>query len=237
VHFVDTHWHQQHGRLVLQDELDLTQPRLPAKATERAQTPVGLHALVAIAYRRLINNFEKVRDYDLAEDCFVGAMEMKRLDPDHFLFARWLRPHYARWRWLRWLGAHLSAVNLYRWASYYGSSYVRAFEVLLFLLFAFAAAFALAGLQPRQPPAPPLAPPLVGLAGPAVVPYPSAWVAASKAYLAGCLHSLQVATFQRTTFYLPTNPAMAGLLAGLEALLVPAQLAVLLLALRRRFRR
>lgn len=187
VRFEDVYWHRQRGRMVLQDELDVRE----GKSKD--------YELVAIAYRRLVNNFEKVRAYDLAEDCFCGAMEMRRLDPAEPLFRR-------------------AVVTLYRWASYYGSSYQRAFCVLLIFLLLFAAFFVQAGLRPYGAPA--SAPDLCG------------W----KALWAGFVHSLQVATFQRITRYV-TSGDFGQLVAVLENILMPAQLALLLLALRRRFRR
>lgn len=78
VRFEAIRWHKQGSRMMLQDEID---------RVAHSQEATGYEE-VAIAYRRLINNFEKARAYDLAEDCMIGAMEMKRLDPANFLFAK-----------------------------------------------------------------------------------------------------------------------------------------------------
>jgi len=80
--------------------------------------------LAAIAYRRLTSNFEKVRAYDLAEDCYVGAMEMKRLNPSQRPSARFV-------------------MTIYRLASHYGSDYTRALKVQILLFLVFALFFAL----------------------------------------------------------------------------------------------
>jgi hypothetical protein len=113
VQFVDVRWHHHGRRMVIQDELDVTASSKPGGEQEQGQREAR-YELVAIAYRQLISNFEKVRAYDLAEDCSIGAMEMKRRDPAQFLFAQRLGPHYQRWNRLRWLGEQVSVVNLYR---------------------------------------------------------------------------------------------------------------------------
>jgi hypothetical protein len=213
VQFVDVNWHRQGGRMVLQDELDLTDGTIG----EAAGPPCEL---VAIAYRQLVNNFEKERAYDLAEDCKVGAMEMKRLDPKNFLFAKWLESYYKKWRWLRWLGENVSAASLYRWTSRYGTSYTRALLVLVRFLVFFALLFALpwSAIQREKPSLPPQ--PVLG-----VLPRLGA----------GFFHSLETAAFQRDSLY--SVPTRFGRFASiLETILVPAQVALFLLALRRRFR-
>ena len=145
VRFEDVHWHTPGGRLVLQDELDL-EGESPPK-----------HELVADAYRRLVNNFEKARQYELAEQCIVGEMEMRRRDPRHFLLASWAEkekgPRWKFWRPLqrsigqglkqwyakaslgRWLGEHFSFLYFYRALSTYGSNYARALFGLFALVF------------------------------------------------------------------------------------------------------
>jgi len=124
--FEDIHWHRLNGRIVLQDELDVTEPEANKGKNKEEETaePESRYELVAIAYRRLVHNFENVRAYDLAEDCYVGAMEMKRLDPT--------QPWSAR-----------LVSNIYRLASYYGSNYAHALKVLILLLLGFALSFSL----------------------------------------------------------------------------------------------
>jgi hypothetical protein len=178
--FVDVNWHKQAGRMVLQNELDVTAPPGPEEAKER------------------------VRNYDLAEDCFIGAMEMRRLDP--------AAPWFSR-----------AAVTLYRWASSYGSSYVRAVAVLGILLLAFGLLFALPWTD-------------LHVKGPAQTAGPSWVLEAVKVAGRGLFHSLEVATFRPDTAYVTTK--LFGRLLGIfESVVVPSQLALLLLALRRRFRR
>lgn len=75
--FEDVDWHKENGRMVLQDERDRLANAEGAASYEQ----------VAAAYRRFIINFDEAKHYDLSEDCMIGAMEMKRLDPAKFLFA------------------------------------------------------------------------------------------------------------------------------------------------------
>ena len=109
VTFVDVHWYRTDGRMVLQDEADISEPG--------EQHPPHRYEEVATTYRNLVSNFAKARAFDLLEDCQCGVMEMKRLDPDCFLFAEWLRPYYARWWWAAAIGRHVSMAYLYRLAS------------------------------------------------------------------------------------------------------------------------
>jgi hypothetical protein len=77
VHFVDVHWHKHDGRIVLQDELDLSQQENGLKHS---------YEEVSSAYRQLIGSFEASRAYDKIEDCQCGVIEMRRLDPSNFIF-------------------------------------------------------------------------------------------------------------------------------------------------------
>ena len=200
VQFEDIRWHRKAGRMVLQDELDVVRHGSSFYETYRLSQE-DRYESVAIAYRRLVNNFDSSGSYDLAEDCYCGALEMTRLDPS--------RPRFVR-----------GLLSMYRWASFYGSDYQRAFWVLLVLLAAFGIGFALlpVGLSPKS-------------AAPASAP-----LATGQRIVAGIFHSLEVASFERDPLY--TTTGRLGRLASIgETILVPAQLALFLLAVRRRFRR
>jgi len=149
VRFEDVNWHRERGRIFLQDEADLVgTPNSPPTAT---------HELVADAYRGLVNNFEENRQYELAEECVIGEMEMRRRNPNGFLFASWARleqkPRWKFWhpllirigkqfkswydkfRFARLLGEHFSFLYIYRALSTYGSNYSRALRWLLAIVF------------------------------------------------------------------------------------------------------
>jgi len=225
--FEDVNWHRSRNRLILQDELDL--------GTQRDLT----HELVADVYRRMVKNFETNRQYALAEDCFIGEMEMRRLNPRNFPFARYAGSFYKEHRWASWLGKQCSFTNFYRVLSDYGSSYRRALFALLGLLFLFALLLPTFGLR-MSPGSPAQAAP--GTPEPAEISWRSAWanpprISQSWGTLrAGLLASIEIATFQKSPARVPANGS-ARLVAAVETVVIPGQLAIFLLALRRRFRR
>jgi hypothetical protein len=106
--------------MVIQDELAL---RFALETGDdrglAGEEPTLTFDSVASVYRQFITTFEKAKDYDLAEDCFCGAMEMKRLDPERALFLP--HPVLPKGTPRRKLSKHLlgqfSMLNLYRLAS------------------------------------------------------------------------------------------------------------------------
>ena len=211
VRFEAVNWHRRKGRMVLQDEVDIT------------ERPVGAasHEEVAIAYRRLISNFEKARAYDLVEDCTIGEFEMKRKDPDRFIFANQLGSHYKRLAWLRrWVGEPVSVVGIYRLVSLYGTSYRRALVVLGLLLLAFGVLFSVIGIAPVE----------TGVEARCGVEN------AFKCLSDGLFHAVEVATLQRDSVYKPVSRS-GFMVEILEQVFVAGQAALFLFALRRRFRR
>jgi hypothetical protein len=234
VSFTDVHWHLLQGRMVLQDELDII-------TGERNE-----HGLVAVAYRQLVNNFEKVRNYELAEDCFIGAMEMRRLAPRNFLLGRRepFRRLYEKYLWARKVGGWISVVNAYRLLSIYGSSYTRALAVLFGLLLLCALLFPAFGLRMTENSRPQGVQTSTVAFCPqeASISWCRAWVNDERArelwrtFKAGAWAALEVATFQRRPTVEPTT-TWGRRLAIPEMVAIPAQLALFFLALRRRFKR
>jgi uncharacterized protein YjbI with pentapeptide repeats len=225
--FEDVNWDRLRGRLILQDERDLG-------------TRVGrTHEVVADVYRRMVKNFERNRQYTLAEDCFVGEMEMRRLNPRNFLFARFTGSFYDKHRWARWLGEQCSFTNLYRALSDYGSSYRRALVALLGLLFLFALLLPTCGL--RLPPGSPAqtapgTPEAAEISWGSALAHPPRMRQCLGTLGAGLLASIEIATFQKSPARGPAN-GWTRLVAAFETVVIPGQLAIFLLALRRRFRR
>jgi hypothetical protein len=222
VHFVGVNWFRDGMRSpLLQDELD-------ARRSRRG------YELVADAYRRLVISYERNRAYEIAEGCYYGAMEMVRLDPSRMLLAPILRSRYQHWmesfsrrqrrvltqllKALRRLGEHLSSAAFYRAASQYGCNYRRAGVVMCGWIVAFALFFAFSGRLSDTPP-PPGTP-------------NRAWIA----LLQGSIHAMQVATFARDTHY-KAQPVLGVAVETTERVVIPAQAALILFALRRQFRR
>ena len=212
VQFDAVRWHRYDGRMVLQDELDITGQMEGAPSYEEA----------AIAYRRLIINFEKARAYDLVEECTIGEFEMKRRDPSRFLFVGLLAPLYKRFPLLRrWIGEQVSVVGIYRLASVYGTSYYRALSVLGFLLIGFGVLFStVVDIKPVNVNA-------ISICGQS---------SAREALCAGLTHAVEVAALQKDLLYVPASSS-GRMTEVLEQVLVAGQVALLLFALRRRFRR
>jgi hypothetical protein len=236
--FEDVRWQKKDDRLFLQDEEDL----------QGEWTPT--HKLVAQSYRRLVLNFEKHRQYELAEDCVVGEMEMRRRDPERFLFAgKGTEEKIYSTRFRRWLGEHLSLTWLYRCLSLYGSSYRRAGVWLIALvLLIFPAFYGACGLALRgagkagaeQQPKTALEPhlPVVSWAEAGRVGRANGSLLTESCFVYWnvLLFSLETATFQRDHQYEPQGPGGRLVVMG-QTIAVPGQLTLFLLALRRRFRR
>lgn len=212
VQFEAVQWHRSDGRMVLQDELNVLEKMEDAASYEE----------VAIAYRRLIVNFEKARAYDLAEDCTIGEFEMKRRDPSRSLFASSSGSIYERFPFLRrWIGEQLSVVGIYRLASVYGTSYRRALIALGFLLVGFGLLFSAAiDIRPMN----------TGAISTCTQS------STGGALCAGLIHAVEVATLQKDLLYKPVSAA-GRMTEILEQVFISGQVALLLFALSRRFRR
>jgi len=249
VRFEDVNWNRKNGRIYIQDEADLLEsPQQIVRDTPEhgGLPPVLTHELVADAYRRLVNNFEKNRQYEWAERCFLSEMEMRRCNPRHFLFAnRGLAQRlYANVGWARWLGENVSLTSFYRLLSSYGSSYGRALGVLtgLILLFAFLLpAFGLrmpadSRIQALCPYVDPHSPDAAMISWRCAFEHPRRGRQLIHTFNAGIWDALEVAAFQKSRTVEPAN-AGARRLEVIESVAVPGQLALLLLAIRRRFRR
>lgn len=212
VRFEAVHWSQYKGRMVLQDELDILQQARDAPSNEE----------VAIVYRQLISIFEKARTYDLVEDCTIGEFEMKRTNIDRFLFAEWLKPIYKRFTFVRAIGEWVSVAGIYRLLSLYGTSYQRAMGVLLLLFLIFGLCFStIVHIRP--------APKLNGVAT-------CTQASTLQGLCRGLLHAAEVGTLQRTWNY-EADSAGGRIVEIFQQVLVAGQVALLLFALRRRFRR
>jgi uncharacterized protein YjbI with pentapeptide repeats len=187
------------------------------------------YGLIAQLYQRLKKNYDDRLDYWAADDFHYGEMEMQRLAVPTLGPLLGLRQFYHR---------HLSLAAWYRRGSSYGNSYVRPAGWLLFVLVLFAALFPLTGLQ--RVAANPAA------AVPAPLTYRSVWPARSPLHdkvwaemkLLGRseLASVDTASFQKSSEYVPTYP-WGRVLAIAEMLLTATLLALFLLAIRRQFRR
>jgi uncharacterized protein YjbI with pentapeptide repeats len=249
IRFEDVNWNRKNGRMYLEDEADLySSTGRDGKRPSKVNQEAGLltHELVADAYRRLVNNFEKSRQYVLAEECFLGEMEMRRRNPRHFFLARfdWGRNFYVNYGWARKLGENVSLPSFYRSLSNYGSSYVRAFSVLVAFLLLFAILLPVFGLRmPADSKTQASCPTAIlgsseatAISWQCAVAHPHWARELAHTFDAGFWDAFEVAFFQKNR---TIEPATIGArrVEILESIALPGQFALLLLAIRRRFRR
>jgi len=176
---------------------------------------------VAENYRQLVLRYEKRRDFEKAEDFHIGEMEVRRLTSS--VGAPKL------------VGALRDAVNpylLYRILSNYGSSYWQAAFVLLFFAIVASSGFMLLGLRPTES--------HVGLRpvryvlAPCFCLPPVSELAADFGHSA--THVLSMLTFQREKAFEPAT-VQAQAWQALSSIFLTGQGALVLLAIRRRFKR
>lgn len=216
--FARIEWAHLGQRACLVDELELRK-QLPDnwKVLRNSDTAARCDGITE-NYRQLVLNHEAKRSYEIAENFHIGEMEMARLAAT------------ASSR----LGVTLGRFNsfwIYRILSVYGTSYHRAVGVLCGLLLLFSVLFLFNGLQVKK--------------SGHIVNYdicwclPASkdeWLALAKDSLASIGMTLSIATLQKER---PVEPegTTGSLLASALLLTASAQAALLLFALRRRFRR
>jgi len=180
---------------------------------------------IAENYRQLVLNYERKRGFNAAEDFHVGEMEMRRI---------------ADWVWVessvvRYLRKWLNAYNLYKVSNNYGTSYNRGLAVLLFLILTFSTLFFVSGFKTFDKPNEPSR----------VIEYDllvdqghqrvslQQWL---NDYESAMSLSLSIMTFQKDRFYEPLE-GWSRLWLYLAVIILTSQEAMVLLSIRRRFRR
>jgi len=177
---------------------------------------------IAENYRQLVLAYERKRDFEIAEDFHIGEMEMRRKK----IAANFKDPRVRKMR--EWINAY----SFYRRLSNYGTSYVQAIVVLVLFLCMFSVAFLYSGFRSTENP-------------PRTIEYnvlpdeshhhvsTREWVGD---YFSAMSLSASIATFQRDRFYEPL-PGISRFWLFVSAVGLTGQVAMILLALRRRFRR
>jgi uncharacterized protein YjbI with pentapeptide repeats len=187
------------------------------------------YGLIAQLYQQLKKNYDEHLDYWAADHFHYGEMEMQRLVVPTSGPLLGLRAFYRH---------HLSLIAWYRRGSNYGNSYLRPAMWLCGILLLFTLLFPVAGLRrtsvnPAVPPSEAITYRTVWGSGGAV--HDKVWgelKLVGKSFLA----TIDTATFQRTSEYLPAYP-YGRALAIVETLLTSTVFALFLLAIRRKFRR
>ncbi|MDX6529158.1 MAG: hypothetical protein QOH41_1448 [Blastocatellia bacterium] len=177
---------------------------------------------IAENYRQLVLAYERKRDFEIAEDFHIGEMEMRRKK----MAADIKDPRVRKIR--EWINSY----SLYRRLSNYGTSYVQALLVLVLFLCVFSIAFLYSGFRTTENPQ-------------RIIEYN---VLADSShhhvstrewagdYLSAMSLCASIATFQRERFYEPV-PGISRFWLFASAVGLTGQVAMILLALRRRFRR
>jgi hypothetical protein len=174
-------------------------------------------------YRQLVLNYERARDFDAAEDFHIGEMEMRSIIAER-------RLRYAP---LRRLWRHLGPYRLYDAFSGYGASLGKAFcWLLVWSLLIFPSLFMVSGFQRIDP--------IAGKSARLIQYSPTPDLRNVRQwfwdYCQAISFSLSAATFQRVRLYEPAGPwCYFFMIAG--SVIFTSQAALLLLALRRRFKR
>lgn len=179
---------------------------------------------IAENYRQLVLNYERSRDYEVAEDFHFGEMEMRR----ERYWAGPGRPQYFEW----------AAYSLYRVSSLYGTSYWRALSGLFLLVTAFSWIFLASGFRLSKDSGEEVRP-LIKYAACLTQCGGLSWES-FKHWLrdsaAALQFTLSIVTFQKDRFYEPVG-SLSRFSLSMAVFLITSQLALLILAIRRRFKR
>ena len=186
----------------------------------------GIRHAIAENYRQLVRSYEARRDFDLAEDFHIGEMEMRRIGAG---------PQLPRslGRVEPWLNAYA----LYRFLSVYGTSYWRALGILICMVLFVSTVFLFTGLAATGPPTIGSSPLLIKYHFPAVTGEPRVgMLEVVRDFGQAFVNTLSVLTFQRERSYRAAS-AYSQAFEAIASIFLTGQTAMLLLAIRRRFKR
>lgn len=166
-------------------------------------------------YHQLVKIYESKREFETAEDFHVGEMEMRR----KYIWATASPRWHGLWRWIR---LRANSYWVYKWLSNYGTNYWWAFFMLLCMLGAFSGIFLLSGFT---------------VVDERTVNYNFGWGAPSWADIKEAMrYTLSILPFQRSMRYEPYG-ILTEIWKVAAVLVFSSQFALLLLAVRRRFKR
>jgi uncharacterized protein YjbI with pentapeptide repeats len=180
---------------------------------------------IAENYSQLVLNYERKRDFETAEDFHVGEMEMRRKK-------KGLKSPHG---WKRKLRETLNSYSVYRALNNYGTSYWQALIVLVGMILFISWIFLFTGLQPARD---------YSGSSNRILDYdfalnPSRWVSLGQFisdYFKSVSFTLSTITFQRERTYEPAGD-LSRLWLSIASVALASQIALILLAIRRRFKR
>jgi uncharacterized protein YjbI with pentapeptide repeats len=232
--FSSVRWRRRKGSgkgMVLEEDIDLGDERASDIEPEERSPDERDYGLIAELYQQLKKNYDDRKDYWTAGDFHYGEMEMKRLS------SRRTNPV------LRWLHRYLGLAAWYKYVSQYGESYLRPLLVLGLVLLIFTLLYPTAGLRyslgKDQHVASAASATDVLTYGRPFLPgkdYSGWFSAEGRLFGNSLLTALDVAAFQKERAFEPVYP-WGRVLALVEMLFTSTFFALLVLALRRQFRR
>lgn len=207
INFSDVRWHKDGYRFALYDEFQ--------KDCD--------HEKVAENYNQLVINYEGKRNFKMAEHFHIGEMEMYRKQ----------RGRNAKSKFGKYIREWFNSHALYRLLSNYGTSYWQGTIVLLLLLSIFSGIFLLTGIKTTTGDAPQF------------IEY-NLWVdnehigasllQVGSDFWTALLYTLGILTFQKEKIAIAAS-GWSHFWTFIAVLIFPAQGALILFALRRRFKR
>jgi uncharacterized protein YjbI with pentapeptide repeats len=227
VRFVGVTWNTLNNRQTLWGEVRLL--RIDGNPAARKEHGINERdwpaqpEKLAENYAQLVLAYDQRRDVDSAESFHIGEMEMRRRSIASRIKSPWSK---AVREWCNGFG-------VYRVSSMYGTSYTRAAIVLAIAIMMFSLLFMWAGITSVSTPQgamiqyqlfPDSAHPPVA---------PKRWLID---YSHSILYTLAIATFQKDRHFDPASKA-SEFLTMLAVVVIGAQAALLLFAVRRRFKR
>lgn len=232
VRFIGVTWSKLNSRLSLWGEVRLLKIDGDPVARKKHGIPDWAWPpqieKLAENYAQLVLNYEQRREVDSAEDFHIGEMEMRRRKIASGIKQPWLRAIRER----------CNGFGVYRLSSIYGTSYTHAAWVLACIVLFLSLLFLWTGIAPApsdksaQSALAPIQYQLLPDADHPHVALTQWW----RDYTKSLLFTLSVATFQKDRSFQPAGPA-SELLAMLTVIVIGAQAALLLFAVRRRFKR
>jgi uncharacterized protein YjbI with pentapeptide repeats len=178
---------------------------------------------IAENYRQLVLNYEKRREYDVAENFHFGEMHMRRK-----------RKEASRKWWMpaRWINGH----SIYGLSSSYGTSYRRALLIFAIIFIVISIAFQYSGYQIIDP----KSDAVVRTIEYEVLHKQDYQTVSFRRWLTdfgqSLMYTLSLITFQKGDLYRPLGE-LSRLWLSLGTLVLAGQAALFFLAIRRRFKR
>jgi hypothetical protein len=194
---------------------------------------------VAENYRQLVLNHEAKRDFDTAEDFHIGEMEMrrkkKRKPAEDKAAEAESRGVKMLWHWWGTIREWTNGYSIYKLLSNYGTSYLQGFLVLGVLLALFSGIFLFTGLRPSKEHVGSLPAIDYELCLHTACQHTS-WQQKVSDYASAFLFTLSLLTFQKERPYEPAN-RWTQFWVYIAVFLLTGQTALVLFAIRRRFKR